>query len=83
MPTSTYSGFDLLVDNGDGTVTPVANQTVNFYNVTADAAVATTATSDGQGHVASGSLNINAGTVVRYWFVTTKGICAFEETTTF
>lgn len=83
MPTSNYSGFDTLIDNGDGTVTPVANQTVNFYDVTADAAIATTTTSDAQGHVAGGTLNINAGTVIRYWYVTSKGICAFEETTTF
>ena len=82
MP-STYSGFDLLIDNGDGTVTPVGNQVVNFYDVSNDAALVETALSDASGHVASGSLNINAGTVVRYWFVTNKGVCAFEETTTF
>lgn len=83
MPTSTYSGFDLLIDNGDGTTTPVAGQTVNFYNLTDDAPIADTATSDADGHVDSGTLNINAGTLIRYWFITSKGICAFEETTTF
>lgn len=82
MP-STYSGFDLLLDNGDGTVTPIGNQTVNFYDLTNNVLLATTALSDADGHVASGSLNINPGTVIRYWFVTGAGICAFEETTTF
>ncbi|HWQ36948.1 MAG TPA: hypothetical protein VNQ79_29220 [Blastocatellia bacterium] len=80
---STYNGFDLLIDNGDGTITPVPNETVHFYNVTADAAIAATVVSDANGHVPGGSLNVNAGTVVRYWFVTAKGICAYEETTTF
>lgn len=83
MPTSNYSGFDLLVDNGDGTATPVANQAVSFYNISDDVAIVGTVSSDADGHVAGGTLNVNPGTQVRYYFVTTKGICAYEETTTF
>ena len=54
MP-SNFTGFDVLIDNDDGTTTPVASHAVHVYDATHSVALADVAT-DASGHVASGTL---------------------------
>lgn len=63
---SAYAGFDVLIDDGSGVVTPVAGATVKVYDVTAAAALADL-TTDGSGHVAAGTYPaVPAGRVLRF-----------------
>lgn len=78
---SNYTAFDVLTDNDDGTTTPVASQTIKVYDVTHSTALADT-TSDANGHVAGGSLAVAVGTLIRFSFSKTNGICGFSEQTT-
>jgi hypothetical protein len=70
MPDSTFSSFDLPIpvvdEDGQLSTEMAAGVTVKVWNVTADAALADTFVSDAQGHVATGTLPVAAGTVVRF-----------------
>jgi hypothetical protein len=78
---STYSGFDVLQDNNDGTVTAQASVTVHCYDVTHSAALSDVA-ADADGHVASGSVTPAAGTLLRFYFVRADGVCGYTELVT-
>ena len=82
MPTSSYEGFDVYVENADGSRTPLASQTVKVYDVTNNANLSNL-TTDGIGHIASGTLSVDAGTVVRFRVENYLGLSgAIEQTTT-
>lgn len=80
MP-SNYPAFDVLVDNDDGTTSPVPSTTIKVYNVTGSAALADLA-SDADGHVAAGTLAVAVGTLIRFSFSRTNGQCGFSEVLT-
>jgi hypothetical protein len=81
MPSSSYGGFDVLIDNDDGTTTPVATHPVHVYDVTNSVALADVA-SDGVGHVATGMLAVVVGTTVRFWVDLGNGRVGFNEVIT-
>jgi hypothetical protein len=64
MP-STFVGFDVLIDGGDGTQTPVPSHVVKVYDVTNEVALADLA-SDAAGHVPASVLAVAVGTLVRF-----------------
>lgn len=75
MP-SNYTGFDVLIDDADGTWTPVPNVTVKARDITgadpatgAGAAALPDLASDADGHVAAGTFAIAAGRSVRFFWV--------------
>lgn len=78
---SNYLGFDVLIDNDDGTTTPVASHTVHVWDVTGNAALPDVAT-DASGHVAAGTLAVAAGTTVRFWVDLGNGRVGFNEVVT-
>jgi hypothetical protein len=81
MP-SAYAPFELLIDNNDGTFTPVPSATVKVYDVTNDAPLADTA-SDGDGTVPGDTVAVDAGTVLRFSVQLDNGLagCAEDVTT--
>lgn len=82
MPTSSYEGFDVYVENADGSRTPLASQTVKVYDVTNNANLSNL-TTDGVGHITGGTLSVDAGTVVRFRVENYLGLSgAIEQTTT-
>lgn len=81
MPSSGYSGFDVLIDNDDGTVTPVASAMVHVYDATNGVELTDVAT-DGVGHVATGTLAVTVGTSVRFWVDLGNGQVGFNEMVT-
>ena len=80
MP-SDYLGFEVLVDNDDGTTTPLPSQTVHVYNVTDDEAL-DDITSDADGHVDAGTLDVDAGTTIRFHTALANGQCGYAEIVT-
>lgn len=78
---SSYSGFDVLIDNDDGTTTAVANRVVHVYDVGAGAALPDVI-SDAVGHVVAGALNVAAGTIVRFWVDLGDGRVGYCEAVT-
>lgn len=78
---SNYPTFDVLIDNDDGTTTPVASATIKVYDVTNSAALSDTA-SDADGIVAGASVAVAVGTLLRFSFSKTNGICGFSEVVT-
>jgi hypothetical protein len=64
MPSS-YLGFDVVIDNDDGTFTAVGSQAVLVYDVTNEVALDPTA-SDTFGHVPGASVAVDAGTRLRF-----------------
>jgi hypothetical protein len=78
---SNYAAFDVLIDNDDGTTTPVAGETIGVYDVTNDAPLADTA-SDADGHVPGDTVAVDAGTELRFSFSRANGICGFSEVLT-
>lgn len=81
MP-SNFLTFDVLIDNDDGTATPVGSQTVKVYDVTHATALADKA-SDANGVVAGGTLPVAAGTLIRFSVSRADGLngCAEQVTT--
>lgn len=77
MP-SNYSGFEVLIDNDNGTITPVPSQTVKVYDVTNSTALSDLA-SDANGHVAAGTLSVAVGTSVRFSASKANGQCGYKE----
>jgi hypothetical protein len=78
---SSYSGFDVLIDNDDGTTTPVANRVVHVYDVAAGLAL-TDVLSDAMGHVVAGTLGVAVGTIVRFWVDLGDGRVGYCEAVT-
>lgn len=77
MP-SNYTGFDVEIDEDDGTTTPVAAAVVKVYDVTNAAALPDIA-ADAFGHVAAGALAVDAGTLVRFSVQRADGMCGYTE----
>jgi hypothetical protein len=80
MP-SNYAAFELLIDNDDGTFTPVPSAAVKVYDVTNGVALADTA-SDANGTVPGASVAVAAGTLLRFSFRRADGICGYAENVT-
>jgi hypothetical protein len=80
MP-SNFAAFDVLIDNNDGTTSPVPSTTINVFDVTHDAALSDLA-SDADGHVAGGTLAVAAGTEIRFSFSRANGQCGYSEVLT-
>lgn len=78
---SEYPTFELVIDNNDGTFTPVPSTAVEVYDVTHDVALADTA-SDSDGTVPGASVAVDAGTLLRFSFRLANGICGYAENTT-
>ena len=78
MPSSAYTAFDVLIDNNNGTTTPVANQTIKVRDVT-NSANLPDLLSDVNGHVPSGTFNVAAGTQVRFRVENYQGMSGFAE----
>jgi len=78
---SSHSAFDVKIDNRDGTFTMLGSQTVHVYDVTHSTALSDL-TSDADGHVASGTLAVAVGTVIRFSVSRADGVCGYAETTT-
>jgi hypothetical protein len=79
---SSYAAFELLIDNNDGTFTPVPSQAVKVYDVTHAAALADTA-SDAGGTVPGAIVAVAVGTLLRFSVQLTNGLagCAEDVTT--
>jgi hypothetical protein len=80
MP-SNYASFEVKIDNDDGTTTPVASETVTVYDVTNDEAL-DDLTSDVDGHIAAGTLDVAAGTSVRFSVALADGRTGYKEEVT-
>lgn len=78
---SNYAAFDVLIDNNDGTSTPVPLTTINVYDVAGAAALADV-TSDAAGHVPAGTVPIAVGSIVRFSFKLADGRCGYSEIVT-
>ncbi|MGH9873397.1 MAG: hypothetical protein ACRD9S_13170 [Pyrinomonadaceae bacterium] len=78
---SNYLQFEVLIDNDDGTTTPVPAATIAVYDVTNDVALDDIA-SDVDGHVAAGTVDTDAGNTVRLSFRLDNGLCGFSEQVT-
>lgn len=78
---SPYAGFDVKLQELDGTQTPVPLQTIKVYNVTGSAALSDL-TTDANGHIPAGTLAVAAGTVIRFSFLMTNGRCGYSEIVT-
>ena len=78
---SNYNAFNVVIDNNDGTVTPVPNQTVKVYNVTNAAALADRV-SDAFGVVSGASVAVAVGTRLRFSVTRPDGLngCAEQVT---
>lgn len=63
--TSNFTGFDLTVDNDDGSASPVPSQTVKVRDVT-NGDDLPDLTTDGDGHVDGGTLEVDVGTFIRF-----------------
>lgn len=80
MP-SNYGGFEVLVDNDDGTTTPVLSQPVHVYDVTNEEAL-DDIVSDANGHVDAGTLDVDPGTAIRFHTSLADGRCGYKEEVT-
>ncbi len=81
MP-SNFEGFDVYEDDGSNRLTPLPGQTVSVYDAT-NATALSDVVADGSGHVASGTVAVNTGTVVRFFAVLPNGKThSIEQVTT-
>ncbi|HEY0098385.1 MAG TPA: hypothetical protein VGB76_05465 [Pyrinomonadaceae bacterium] len=80
MP-SAYLAFEVYIDNGDNSTTPVASHVVKVYNASLGVALADLAT-DASGHVSGGTLNVAAGTLIRFSVVLDDFNCGYAEAVT-
>lgn len=78
---SNYPGFEVKVDDDNGSVTLLPLQTIKVYDVTNGVALSDIA-SDANGLVAAGSLAVAVGTRIRFSFNRADGICGFSEVIT-
>ena len=83
---SAIRAFDAFIDNDDGTVVGIAGAAVEVYHVPAsgpEVRLLPDLVADGDGVVASGALDVPAGSVVRFaWQDDTTGQNAFAEQVT-
>jgi hypothetical protein len=90
MPSSNYTGFELKVDAGDGLDHFITGATVKVYDITATNPVTGTGTvaladvvSDVNGHVASGTVAVAAGSKVRFSYTrAADGLCRCDSQVT-
>lgn len=75
---SAYNAFTIRIDNNDGTFTPVPNQVVKVYDVTNGVAL-DDLESNAFGIVAGGTLDVDAGTVMRFSVTRVDGLNGFAE----
>lgn len=75
---SNYPGFEVKIDNDDGTHTLLPLQTISVYDVTNETPLDDVA-SDANGLVEPGSLDVDAGTRIRFSFSRADGICGYSE----
>jgi hypothetical protein len=75
---SAFNSFTIRIDNNDGTLTNVPNQAVQVYDVTNEAAL-DDLESDEFGIVAGGTLDVDAGTLVRFSVTRADGLNGFAE----
>jgi hypothetical protein len=78
---SDYAAFDCVIDNDDGTTTPIESETIHVYDATNDVALTDTA-SDADGHVAGATVAVAVGTLLRFSFSRSNGICGYAEVLT-
>jgi hypothetical protein len=78
---SNYAAFDVLIDNNDGTTSPVPMQTINVYDATHGAALSAL-TTDANGHIPAGTVPPAAGTLIRFSFALADGRCGYSEIVT-
>lgn len=78
---SEYPSFEALIDNDNGTFTPLALATVHVYDVSADEALDNTA-SDSQGTVPGASVDVPAGTLLRFSVRLANGLAGYAEAVT-
>jgi hypothetical protein len=76
-----YTGFEVKIDNDDGTTTMLPLQTVSVYDVTNDEAL-DDLTTNADGFIEAGTLDVDAGTLIRFSFNRADGICGYSEQTT-
>jgi hypothetical protein len=77
MP-SNYEAFDVKIFNDEGTETLLAGVTLKVYDAT-NLADLPDVTADGSGQVAAGTLNVAAGTVVRFRLENSMGRAGYWE----
>lgn len=77
MP-SNFNSFNIRIDNNDGTFTDVPEQAVQVYDVTNEEAL-DDLESDANGIVAGGSLDVDAGTLIRFSVTRADGLNGFAE----
>jgi len=75
---SDYTGFEVKVDNDDGTVTMLPLETVKVYDVTNEEEL-DDLTSDAEGLIAPGSLDVDAGTLIRFSVQRVDGISGYAD----
>jgi hypothetical protein len=78
---SAYAAFDVKTQDLDGTEAPVPLETVKVYDVTHDVALDDLET-DANGHIDAGTLDVAAGTVIRFSFLMLNGRCGYSELVT-
>lgn len=81
MPTSTYEGFDVTYRDPAGVLQPVPSVTIKVYDATHVASLSDL-TADVAGHVAAGTLSVDAGTVVRFRVESYLGMAGVLEQVT-
>lgn len=80
MP-SDYAAFDCLFEAPDGTRTALATQTINVRDVTGEADL-DDLTTDADGHIPAGSLDIAVDSTVRFSIDLGEGRKGFAEQVT-
>lgn len=78
---STYNGFDVKIRNADRTETPVPDAIVKIYDASSMAELGE-ALADGSGFVASGSVDVPVGTVLRFRIENHHGMSGYAEDVT-
>jgi hypothetical protein len=85
---STYLGFSALLNNGNGTYTPVPSIAVQVKHIHFDALTGEETSfttlddveADASGHVPTGTLpGVAAGELLRFTYVASNGRCGYAE----
>lgn len=81
MPTSNYEGFDVSIRDFAGVLIPVPSVTVKVYDAT-NVADLDDLESDTDGNVAAGTLDVEAGTTIRFRVENYLGLAGVLEQVT-
>jgi hypothetical protein len=81
MP-SNFTTFEAIIDNGNGSTTPVPSTSIKAWDTVADVDLGAVATSDANGIVAGGTVAVAAGTRVRFRIENFHGRAGYEEQVT-